>query len=58
MEPGLDLGGHLVHGVGADQNKVGPRPFQTEGGVGKELGAPLPITPGLAFLDGLEIHAV
>ena len=51
------LGRHLVHSVGADDQKICPRFRKSSGSLSQNLRALLPLSPGLALLDFREIHA-
>ena len=55
---GGDLRGHLVHGVGADDQKIRPAPLQGLCGIGQDTGAPVPVPGLLAAFDLVKVHAV
>ena len=52
------LVGHFVHGVGADEQEVGTRPLDAEGGLDHQVGGFCPAIGVLEFFDLFEVDAV
>lgn len=54
---GLDRVGDLVHGVGADHQRVGPGSLQLAGDVGQQAACGVPLAARLQLLDFREVDA-
>ena len=58
MHHGGDLRGYLVHGIGADQEKLRSGSLQPLCGSAQDIAAPFPVAAGLALLDFAKLHAM